>query len=308
MCCAGVVGAWTLPQLAVAFGATALAVALDRRVRLATIIGLVSSVAAIYAWYAPHAGAVHSASQIPDGVQIDVPWVVTAPIDQILLPALIWIDGTALVAGLVWLPLVVLAAAVVAASPLIRERASALVLSAGAIATILVLWITDAYVIPRYMSFLLAPIFMLVATGAARILGGIAERGGALRAVACLVLFAVLAVRFAVVAPDVVGLPREANRDVAEVIAQRTSTPVIAYMRHPENLSFYLNRPVHTAEPAALAATVCKRKSAVFYVFQPFALDDVPVPCLDRTGVEHHRFRQYARGNEMDVWFVPPGG
>jgi hypothetical protein len=33
----------------------------------------------------------------------------------------------------------------------------------------------------------------------------------------------------------------------------------------------------------------------------------VEVSCLERAGVEHRRFRQYARGDEMNVWFVPPG-
>ena len=59
-------------------------------------------------------------------------------------------------------------------------------------------------------------------------------------------------------------------------------------------------------EPEALEASVCNRDVAVYYVFQPFALDTVDIPCLDRPGVEHHRFRQYARGDEMNVWFVPP--
>ena len=48
--------------------------------------------------------------------------LLTAPIDQTLLPASIWIDGTALVAGVVWLPLVLLAIVVIASSPFIRER------------------------------------------------------------------------------------------------------------------------------------------------------------------------------------------
>ena len=176
MCAAGVIGSWTLPQFAIAFGATCVAVALDRSVRRATVVGLVASMALIYAWYAFHTGAVESASQIEDGVRIGLPWIVTAPIDQILLPALIWIDGTALVAGLVWLPLVCAVIVVAAASPLLRVRSSALVLGSGVVASILVLWVTDAYVIPRYLSFLLVPWFVMVATGAAALLSGVLQR------------------------------------------------------------------------------------------------------------------------------------
>ena len=307
MCVAGVAGTCTLPQFGIAFIATGLVVSIDRRVRVITAAGVLLSVAAIAAWFAPHSGDVGDASQIPDGVQIGFPWVVTAPIDQILLPALIWIDGTALVAGLVWLPLVLAAAVVIGSSPLIRERASALVLCSGTIATVVLLWIGHAYVIPRYLSFLLVPLFMLAATGAASILGRISSRGAVLRTIVCLVAIAVLTVRFAVVAPDVVGLPREAHRDAAEVIEARGSpaTPVLAYMRHPGNLAFYLDRPVRELDSAEVAASVCGQRRAVFYVMQSFALDDVSVPCLDRPGVQFHRFRQYARG-EMNVWFVPP--
>ena len=85
-------------------------------------------------------------------------------------PALIWIDGTALVAGLVWLPLVVRRRrrhCREPARPRSRRRRS--FLGAGPVATILVLWIAQAYVIPRYLSYLLVPLFVLLATGAASI-------------------------------------------------------------------------------------------------------------------------------------------
>jgi len=71
----------------------------------------------------------------------------TAPIDQVLLPAFFWLDGTALVAGVVWLPVVLAAALVIGSSPLLRERTSALVLCSGVITTVLVLWIAQAYVV-----------------------------------------------------------------------------------------------------------------------------------------------------------------
>ena len=306
-CAAGVVGTWTLPQLGIAFVATGAVLLAVRELRRRTLVGLCVSVGAIIAWYAPHLGEVRSAAQIEDGVQIGFPWIVTAPIDQILLPALIWIDGTALVASIVWLPLVLLAVVVIASSPLIRERVPALILCSGPIATVVVLWIAQAYVIPRYLSYLLVPLFVLSATGGASILRGITRRKAVLRTVACLVVVLVLALRFAQIAPDVVALPREANRDAADVIkARQVPTKVLAYMRNPQNLSFYLGRTVEDLKHTDLAAIICNQQGAVFYVTQPFALQDVAVPCLRRPGVEHHRFRQYARGDEMNVWLVPP--
>ena len=305
MCIGGVIGSWTTPQLAVAFVGTGAVLLLDRRTRVSAAAGLTVALAAIAAWYLPHAGAVEGAASIPDGVVIHFPWVVTAPIDQILLPALLWIDGTALVAGVVWLPLVLIVVVVAASSPLMRAWRSALALCSGAVATVVLLWAEAAYVIPRYLSFLLVPLFMVVATGSAAILARVAARPLLLRTAVCLVVIGVLAVRFATLAPDVVGLPREANRDAADVTRESlASTPVLAYMRNPQNLSFYLGRPVEELGPGSAATRVCDTLVPVYYVFQDFALESQTVPCLDRPGVVLHRFRQYARGT-MYVWWVP---
>lgn len=310
MCVAGVAGTFTLPQFGIAFLATAIAVATSTDLRRRTVIASGLSTAAILAWYAPHVGEIRSASQIEDGVQIGFPWLLTAPIDQILIPALVWIDGTALVAGLVWLPLVALSVVVVASSPLLQDQRAALILCAGPCATVIALWASSAYVIPRYLSFLLVPLFVLVATGAASIFERLRVQPALLRTVACLVVIVVLVGRFAAVAPDVVALPREAHRNAADAIASRTgpSTPVLAYMRNPWNLAFYLDRPVVDLDSADVSRAVCNARSAVVYVMQPFALDEVEVPCLDRPGVRHVRFKQYARGGEMNVWFVPAAG
>ncbi len=70
----------------IAFVATAAVLLAVREMWRAAAVGLVASLAAIACWYAPHIGAVRESSQIEDGVQIGHPWVVTAPIDQILLP------------------------------------------------------------------------------------------------------------------------------------------------------------------------------------------------------------------------------
>jgi hypothetical protein len=307
MCVAGVLGAWTLPQVALAFLPTSAVLVLDRRTRIPAAIGAVASALLIAGFYAPHSGAVDNASQIPDGVQIGFPWMLTAPIDQILLPALIWIDGTALVAGVVWLPLVLLVAVIAAASPLVRAWGSALVLMVGPVTTVAVLWIEQSYVVPRYLSFLLVPLFVICATGASSILERIRSKPALARTAVCVVVIGVLAVHFVVVAPDVVALPREAHRDAADVVeAGPAGTPVYAYIRHAENLEFYLGRPVQEVGADDIQQRVCGAREPVFLVEQPFDHDPVHLPCSDRRGGEHHAFRQYARGGVMNVWLVPP--
>jgi hypothetical protein len=308
MCVGGVLGAWTLPQFEVALLSMLVVLLLDRRTRWTALAGMVATIAVVYAWYAPHAGQVGDSSQTPDGLQISLQWLATAPLDFTLFPGLIWIDGTAAVPGWFWLPFIALAVVVMRASPLVRQRQPALLLVAAPVGTMVFLWVVQAYVVPRYVSFLLVPIFVLLSSGAASILQHVTSRPPILRTLACLVVIAVLGVRFVSIAPDVVGLPREANRDVAGVIRDRSSTaPVFAYMRHSFNLEFYLGRPViGLKETSTVAERVCRVTGPAFYVWQPFELEPVRVPCLERPGVEHHLFRQYARGDEMEVWYVPP--
>ncbi len=309
MCAAGVVGTWTLPQLSIGFLATGAVVAIERRVRRPTVIGLGLSVAAIAAWYAPHVGQVQAASQIEDGLQIHTTWLITAPIDQVVLPALIWIEGTTVVPGVVWLPFVALCVLVMGFSPLVRELQSALVLVTGTIATVVVLWIGQAYVIPRYLSFLLVPAFVLLASGASAILRSTPSKRSVIPTALCLTVVVVLIVNFASIAPDVVRLPREANRDAAEVIAARAvrGTSLLATVRHTNSIEFYLRRPLPTVAPSQVVHRVCDATRPVVYVRQVWAITLVRVPCLKRGGVERYRLRQYARGGEIDVWIIPPG-
>jgi len=193
-----------------------------------------------------------------------------------------------------------------ASSPFVRERQSALILCSGVVATVVVLWLARAYVIPRYVSFLLVPLFVLLASGGASVLARVTTRPALVRTVVCVAAVGVLAVRFVAIAPDVVRLPREAGRDAAQIIDAQTprTTPVFAYMHLTESLSFYLDRPLHRVG-ASTASRVCDHTPAV-YVVEPFNFEPPRVDCLDRPGVRHYRFRQYARGNEIDVWLVPP--
>lgn len=308
-CAAGFVGTSTLPQFGVAFAATGVVLIAVPALRRRTAFGLTAALVATAAWYAPHLGQVRSASQIEDGARIDTVWLVTAPIDQVLIPALLWIDGTALVAGVVWLPLVVLAALVMGSSPLARERTSVLILWSGNIATVVALWLAQAYVIPRYLSYLLVPLFVLLATGMASLLRRTRSQPAHIRTVGGIVVIGLLAIHFATLAPDVIRLPREANRDVAEIVLAREppGIEVLAYMRNPRNLEHYLGRPAVMLVSEEVSARVCASSEHIAYVTQPFGIPVVEVPCLTRAGVEHYHFEQYARGDEMNVWFVPPG-
>ena len=141
----------------------------------------------------------------------------------------------------------------------------------------------------------------------ASVLARVRSRPAILRTVAGLVVLTVLAIRFVAIAPDVMRLPREANRDAARVVlAREPQVPVLIYMRNPQNLEYYLERPAVELTPDEVVTRVCSGNEIVAYVTQPFGIPSVEVPCLSRAGTEHHRLEQYARGDEIDVWFVPP--
>ena len=91
------------------------------------------------------------------------------------------------------------------------------------------------------------------------------------------------------IAPDVVRLPREAYKDAAEIIERESppTTPVLAYMRQPLGLAFYVEpRAVQPLEATdVVRQRVRRRQRRSFFVVQPFTLEEVDVPCLARPGV-----------------------
>ncbi len=251
-CGAGVVGTWTLPHFGIAFAATGLVLLTQRELRRAVVIGLTASLIAVIAWYAPHFDDLVSSSRQNYGAPIDGAWVVTAPIDQILMPGLRWIDEVLVDPGLGSLVLVAGLALLIGSSPLLRTRDSALVLGAGVVATVVTLWLTRTNVAPRFFSFLLVPLLIALASGIAAILarrhqpsrgrpnGARRDGAGARRLISAPYMW------------NVTRLPRESIQDAAATIrtVARPSAPVFAYVPYPRDLEFYLGR-VRGSAPAA---------------------------------------------------------
>lgn len=307
-CVAGLVGTWTLPNFGVAFVATGAALLTDPRLRRRAAVGLGASIVAIGACYSPHFDDLLESSRQDYGVRIDTSGVVTAPIDQILIPALVWIDGTVVFTSLVWLPVVAFAVLLIGSSQLLRRKRSAFILGSGVAATIVALWVISSGVVPRFLSFLLVPLLIMLASGTASILARLATRSPVVRTLVALTTLGALGVAFAPVAAKVTRLPREAHKDAAAVIRSYASpsTPVFAHMVHPRDLAFYLERPVNAHRTSDVASSVCSSRQAVVFVAQPWVLPAVSLPCSRRPGTRHYRFEQYTRGDEINVWFVPP--
>ncbi len=288
--------------------ATGRAAFADSRLRRRAALGVGLSLLAIAAWYAPHIGEVRGASRIEDGVQIGTLELLVAPFHHVLIPALLWIDGTVLVASIVWLPLVLLAAVVIASSPLLRDRrAGGDPLLGGR---------RDARCAVACAGVRDPPLSELPARPPVRSPG---ERYGrdprsprhasAIgRTLACAALVGIVAFTFLSVVLDVVRYPREAPRIQPDHRARDPhDDAVLVYVRNPEGLDFYLDRPFRPLDSTTVDLPVCESEELVAFVTQPFGIPDVEISCLDRAGTRHVRARQYARGDEMNVWLVPPG-
>lgn len=308
-CAGGVAGTWTLPHFAVAFlsiGAVLLAIGVMRR---QLMLGLGLSVAAIAAWYGPHLDDILDSSRQDYGVEISSRWLVTAPIDQTLVPAVSLLSDDYLHPNIASLALVALFAVVIAVSPLLRTRAPALVLGAPVVATVLTFWISGTHTAPRFFSFLLVPLLVLVATGAATALGRLPRRPS-IPAAAALVMLLVVGFTSMSFLSTIPREPREAHRGVARAIVELGSpaTPVFAYVYNPGDLEFHLGRVVHQTRTRGDVLQACAQTKPAIFVSQIWLLEPVVLPCAGRDGARHMRFEQYARGGAIDVWMIPPPG
>ena len=306
LCAGGVVGAWTLPHFTIAFGAAGAVLLAAGVARSKLAVGLGASIAAIAVWYAPHVDDILDSSQQEYAVELSSRWIVTAAIDQTLVPAFSLLSDDYLHPNLASLALVVLFAIVLASSPILHEWAKALILVAPVVATILAFWVTNTHAAPRFFSFLLVPLLIVAATGAAAALGRLPRRP-TLPAAASLVLLLLVAF---VSVPSLVAIPlepRESLSDVAEAIDELPSaTPVFAYVYHPGDLEFHLGRPVAQTRTSAEVRRACSQASTTVLVVQIWLLDAISMPCPDRDGLQHRRFGQYARGDAIDMWVIPP--
>src|SRR5262249_38807457 len=120
---AGVVGTWTLPVFGVAFFATRGVLLFEGTLRRRVAAPQAVAAACIAAWSLPHADDILSNSHQEFGAPIPPLGIVTAPVDQIVLPSFV-IDGVA-ATGPAWLLVTAALVLLVAGSPLLRNRTDA---------------------------------------------------------------------------------------------------------------------------------------------------------------------------------------
>ena len=307
---AGLVGTWTLPHFGIAFAATSAVLLTNRDLRRRAAIGVTVSLLAIVAWYGPHVDDLLESSRQEYGAPIAAAWVITAPIDQILMPAMRWIDETLFDPSLGALVIVAALGLLIGSSPLIRRRDSSLVLSVGVVATIVTLWVTRTHVAPRFFSFLLVPLLILLASGIAAILTRFAtsrrvgvrtlDRGDDARTCRTHLGSAHGAGHQAATRVD-----RRRSRDDPRA---RTTICTGVRLRAVPQGHRALSRPTRAAAPDARssASGLSGSRDAVL-VSQPWILPPATIPCTQRRGVRHVRFRA-VRTRRRDERVVHPSG
>ena len=304
---AGVVGSWTLPHFAIGLVTVAIVLLTQKELRVRCAVGLVVSTVVIAVWYLPHFDDIAHSSLQSYGHRITTAWAITSPIDQTIVPALNVTDDVLLSPSFGSLLLVIGFLVVMASSPLLRNLTAASILGAPVIVTVLVFWATRTNVAPRFFSYLLVPLFMLLATGAASILTGVMHRRSLVRTVVVVCVLGAVVVASAPLVWAIPRLPRQAQREAAEAIrAEVPTAPVYAHVPYPGDLEYHLGRRVVRVYTRESAATMCKSTRRLAYVDQTWLIPPLIPLCLGRRGTQHYRFRQYARGEAIDVWIIPP--
>ena len=308
-CLAGVVGTLTLPNFGIAFLATGVVLLTDSRLRRRAAVGLFFSILAISTWYGPNLDELLVSSRQVFGVRINGLEVLTAPMYHVLLPGLFLLADKKAVPGILWLAFIAVLLLPLSASPLLRTRRTALILGSGLVATCVTLWVSRTYVVPRFLSFLLVPLFVVLASGIASIVERFTTRPPHARTLAVVATLTLLSAAFVSGALKVLRLPPEAHKNVATLIGERVSpsVPVFAHMREPGDLAFYLGRSVvYTRRIPDAASRLCARKRETVLVVDRFRVEPFNAPCIQRPGTRMYRFEQYTRGGEISVWFIPP--
>ena len=304
----GLLGSLTLPHFALTYIATCAVLLAKRDLRARLVLPFATTIAVVAAWYAPHFDDIATSSLADYGQRIDTRWLATAPVDQTLVPALTMLDDSFVRPNLQSLLFSLMLVAVAGSSPLLGARFPRLVLCIPVVTTVVAFWLTRTYIVPRFFSFLLVPLFMLLATGSAAVLSRLRSRPAPVRTAMVIAIFGVLSVQVVPLVIDVSRMPRDATGEAGTTIRHLVpaSTPVVAHVPYPDDISFFLGRAVEPAWTSAEAGAVCHRARTAVYVDQPYLVPEARVPCVRRAGTRHYDFRQYTRGGRIDVWMIPP--
>jgi hypothetical protein len=309
----GLIGIWTLPVFVLAFlaqGAVLVALPMVRRRAVVAIAGVG---AASLLWYAPLLDDVLANSDQRFGERL--PWHggLTRPFDDLMAPMLKvltpnrpeWLRDTPLVASIA----VVLVILAIVRCLRRREHLLLANLVVPIVGVYVALTIARFYVAPRFASYLLIHVIVLLALGATE-LWMLASRMPALRVVTLLALVLVVGIAVRNVAVETnarARVPHENFRAVGDVVRGTDIDEVFTNTSRVEGLYFYLGRErvARAPFPYGLPAIFCDETRTFIYVDEDLpGAPDRDTSCLQRRGVKPIELPQQV-GGSIDVWVVP---
>ncbi|MDX6400559.1 MAG: hypothetical protein QOF27_1165 [Gaiellaceae bacterium] len=305
---AGVLGCWTLPTFVLPLAGASGVLLIQRHLRRRLLNRLAAVCFAVGGWYAiPAPALIHSSGQ-QFGARLAWHGPITGGATEF---ATAFIPTISLLGGL-------LAAVPVLVFGLFAARRAmphiVTVTVAPVIFTFFVLTLGRLFVEPRFVSYLLVPIFIWAAFGFKALLTPRSSRSWIAAACYSGSMLSIIAGLFVPSAAIVARLPEEANREAADAVAatlKNATRPVILNTEHPENILYYLPKHVAVlrAPPGGLEDFICSRRfeiTGLIFVQQPFLVDLVDTSCLVRHGGKVRVFRQWGRGLRISVWEIPP--
>jgi hypothetical protein len=309
----GLLGIWTLPVFVLLFLAQGAVLVASSKVRRRAVVAIAGVGAASFLWYIPLLGDVLANSDQRFGERL--PWHgwLTGPFDDLADPMLEnlapnraeWLRETPLVATIA----VVLVILAVVRCWRRRELLLLANLLVPVVGVYVALTIARFFVVPRFASYLLLHVIVLLALGATE-LWALATRVPVLRMVTLLALVLVVgfAVRNVSVATSAKArVPHENFRAVGEVVQGSERQEVFTNTARVEGLYFYLGRErlAQAPLPFGLAAIFCDETRSFIYVDENYPnAPDPDTTCLQRRGATPIHFRQRL-GGSIDVWLVP---
>jgi molybdate transport system substrate-binding protein len=309
------IGIWTLPVFSLLVVMQGLVLIALPAVRRRTSIAIAGVAVASLAFYAPLLGDILGKANQRFGDQLPWDGWLQGPSDQIVLPTLRALAPE----GPAWISeqpaLRVMAVVLVALAVRRCWRRAEYVLLSGLIVPVVgvytVLVAARVYVHPRFASYLLFHVVVLMALGVteAWTLIGRTSIGRAVAAVAVL-LAVMMGVRNAIVdTQSLARAPIDNYRLVAQIADGSGIDEVVTNSPRPEGLYFYLGeRRVKRLDPSQLAAVLCDRTRNFAFVDQRTA--DSPktdVSCLRERGLAPINAEQRAPGS-LDVWLADDAG
>jgi hypothetical protein len=163
-------------------------------------------------------------------------------------------------------------------------------------------------VFPRFGSFLLFHVLVLLALGAFEV-WHLARQRGALRVLVAAAAAVSVLVGFRHVGLYTRAQPVENFQQVGQVVRGTGINRVVTNSTRPEGLWFYVGRPRVETVPSAsqLTALLCSTARPVVFVdHHRFSSAEPDLTCLRRRGAARVHVDQQERGS-VDIWVCPPG-